>query len=491
MKKLFIWILIICTIFIFAYAFSASYNSQNIDRLDYVIAIGIDKSPNDNNLQVSFEFTDLGAFSESDSSQGSKPIIDTVVAPSIPEAVNLMNAYAGKQVNLSHCKVVIFSEDIAKTGILEEVTYLMNDPQIRPTTNIIIATETAKGYIENSTSSLEGILTKYYDIFPTSAEYTGYTSNILLSRFYQSLTTNECGSVAIFGTRSKSSKEPQGDVSQNSSTQESSMQSSSSENEVNQNNTSNSMSNETSQNSTSNSMSDETNQNSTSNSMSDETSQNNSSNSISNETNQNNTSNNTSNKTNQLESVASGENIVEGDRGTENIGLAVFKNDCYIGNLSATETLCYTLIEEEVDNFSVCIDNPINPDKKIDLSVSSLEPAHTKIDVSNGNPILTIKLNLTAKALTGQDSLVFSDKKTLDTVNIALKEYLTSKMKDFLYKTSREYKCDLNGFYRLVKQKFLTIPEYENYNWEQKYQNAEFNIEIDSNVISSFLVQNS
>ena len=421
MKKFFIWIIIFCTIFIFTYAFSASYNSQNIDRLDYVIAIGIDKSPDNTNLQVSFEFTDLGAFSESDSEQGSKPIIDTVIAPSIPESINLMNAYAGKQVNLSHCKVVVFSEDVARDGILEEVTYLMNSPQIRPTTNIIIASDKAKDYIENSTSSLEGILTKYYDLFPTSAEYTGYTSNILLSRFYQNLTSDESGAIAILGTKSKSAKK-------NSSSQEED----------------------------------------TSNSTKQEV------------------SNNTS-----LESIATGENIVEGDRGTENIGLAVFNKDKYIGNLSAIETLCYTLIEEEVDNFSVCIDHPTNPDKKIDVSVSSLEPNNVKVDISKDNPIITIKLNLTAKALTGQNSLDFSDKDTLNSVNSALKEFLTSKMKNFLYKTSKEYGCDINGFYRLVKQKFLTIPEYDNYNWEEMYKKADFNVEIDSDVISSFLVQNS
>lgn len=427
MKKFFIWIIIICTIFIFAYAFSASYNSQNIDRLDYVIALGIDKT-SDNNLKVSYEFTDLSSFSDSSSSEKSKPIIDTVVAPSIPEAVNLMNAYAGKQVNLSHCKVVIFSEDVAKEGILEEVTYLMNDPQIRPTTNVIVASEQAKDYIDNSTSSLEGILTKYYDIFPTSAEYTGYTSNILLSRFYQNLTNHESGAVAILGTKSTISSK---DSSQSSAKKESSVEGSSNQNETT-------------------------------------------------------LSNNIS-----LESVSTGETIVEGDRGTENIGLAVFNADKYIGNLSAIETLCYTLIEDEVDNFSVRIDNPSVPDQKINLSVSSLEPAHTKVDTSKENPIITIKFNLTAKASTGQNSLDFSNKDTLEVVNATFKEFLTSKMKDFLNKTSREYKCDINRFYKLVKQQFLTIPEYEIYNWEEKYQNAEFNIEIDSNVTSSFLVQNS
>ena len=452
MKKFVIWIIIICTIFIFAYAFSASYNSQNIDRLDYVIAIGIDKSSNNNNLQVSFEFTDLGAFSESSSPEGSNPIIDTVVAPSIPEAINLINAYAGKQVNLSHCKVVIFSEDVAKDGILEEVTYLMNEPQIRPTTNIVISTEKAKSYIENSTSSLEGILTKYYDVFPTSAEYTGYTSNILLSRFYQNLTSDESGAVAILGTKSKSTQEKSSSREENTSNSTALGSSTESSNSPKQ------TSNETGQNSVSNQT-------------------------FINSSFSNSVTNNTS-----LESVAPGENIVEGDRGTENIGLAVFNKDKYIGNLSAIETLCYTLIEEEVDNFSVRVDNPSNPNKKIDLSVSSLEPTYTKIDISKDSPIITIELNLTAKALTGQNSLDFSDKDTLNSVNAILKEFLTSKMKDFLYKTSRDYGCDINGFYRLVKQKFLTIPEYNNYNWGEMYKKADFNVEIDSNVISSFSV---
>lgn len=439
MKTTIKWMIIISTVLIFAYAFSSSYNSHNIDHLNYVIAIGIDKSPNENNLQVSFEFTDLSAFSESSSSTISKPIIDTIAAPSISDALNIMNAYSGKQVNLSHCKVVIFSEEVAKNGILPEITYLMNDSQIRPTTNIIISTENAKNYIENSTSSLEGILTKYYDIFPTSAEYTGYTSNIKLNKFYQNLINPESGAVAILGTKSK------GGLQNSSSNQDNS----SSQNTSSENNT------------------------------------------VSEQTSKQNISTDNSTIDSYLDNISPGVSIVEGDRGTENIGLAVFKDNDYIGKLSAIETLCYTLIKEEVDNFSVCIDNPFEENKKIDISVSSLEPTYTEIDISKENPLITIKLNLTAKALTGQDSLNFSNKETLIKINESLKNYLTSKMKDFLYKTSKEYKCDINEFYRLVRKKFLTIPEYKNYNWKEKYQNTEFNIEINSNVISSFLVQNS
>ena len=55
-KKLFKYIFIITIIFIFIFAFSSSYSSLNLDKLIYVLAIGIDKTPN-NQLEVTFQFS--------------------------------------------------------------------------------------------------------------------------------------------------------------------------------------------------------------------------------------------------------------------------------------------------------------------------------------------------------------------------------------------------------------------------------------------------
>ena len=452
MKLVIKWIILITTSLIFLYAFSASYRSQNIDHLDYAIAIGVDSMPDSDNLEISFEFTNSSTYSQNSSSEDSDPIINTVVAPSISSGINIINAYVGKQLNLSHCKVIVFSEDFAKKGVLSEVTYLMNSTQIRPTANIIIAKESAKDYLENSISSLEQVLTKYYEIFPYSSEYTGYTSNILLSEFYESLINKNSGSVTILG---KKSNVP------NDNTQSSSGQSSSGDGSMSQGGDSNS-STENTQNTTD---------------------QGNTANETSNTTN---TNNNTS-----LDSILSGESIVEGDRGTENIGLCVFKDDKYVGDLSAIETLCYSLLEDEVDNFLVSMDSPFKKKKKIDITVDSLSASSVQIDTSKENPVIHIKINLTAKTLTGQDTLDYSNTETLNTLNTSLKDYLSSQITNYLYKTSKEYKVDINEFYRIAKRKFLTIPEFENYNWAQKYENAEFNVEINSDIISSLLIQNS
>lgn len=397
----------------------------------------------DNNLEVSFEFAELSSFSENSSSQDSKPIINTVSAPSISSAINLMNAYVGKQLNLSHCKVVIFSEEIAKKGILTEVAELMNNTQVRPTINIIVSLGDAKDYIEHSVSSLEKVLTKYYDIFPTSSEYTGYTSNVLLGPFYEDLITKDCGAVTILGKKSKSVKQQQSSSENNSSAGRmdsgNSSENSSTEQEATQDGSIDA---------------------------------------------------NPSDKS-SIEEILPKESIIEGDRGTENIGLCVFKDDKYVGSLSATETLCYSLIKNEVDNFLISIDNPTDSTKKIDLSIDSRSLSNINIDTSKENPVIDIQLNLSAKVLTEHESFDYTNTQTLSNLNNSLKDYISSEMKSYLYKTSREYKCDINGFQKFVKKRFLTISDFENYNWEQKYQNAEFNIKINSNVISSLLLQSS
>lgn len=111
MNSILKWVIFVICLLVILYAFSSSYNSQNIDKLDYVVALGIDTDEESSNYKVSFEFANIYSFSQNSSSSDSEPIINSVVAPSIPIAINIMDAYLGKRLNLSHCKVVIFSED--------------------------------------------------------------------------------------------------------------------------------------------------------------------------------------------------------------------------------------------------------------------------------------------------------------------------------------------------------------------------------------------
>ena len=113
LKKISILILII----LFIFSFSPSYRALNLDNAAFVAAMGIDKSDT-NNLKVSFEF--LSPSSSGEGSSEMTPVINSVDCSSITNGINMMNAYLGRKVNLSHCKLIVFSEELAKEGISNE-----------------------------------------------------------------------------------------------------------------------------------------------------------------------------------------------------------------------------------------------------------------------------------------------------------------------------------------------------------------------------------
>ena len=100
MKKYIKNIFIFIVILVFILAFSHSYSSLNIDNLAYVVALGID-STDDNNLQVTFQFSTPVSI---ESGEKPTPIMNTVTASSISNAINIINSYLGTPISLSHCK---------------------------------------------------------------------------------------------------------------------------------------------------------------------------------------------------------------------------------------------------------------------------------------------------------------------------------------------------------------------------------------------------
>ena len=434
---------------VFIYAFSASYTSDSVDNISYVIALAVDVNEGEQNLQVTFEFMDTSAFSSEQSGDSKGAIIDTITSTSINSAINLLNAYIGKEVNLSHCKVVVFSDKLAEKGISSEVSELMNNIQVRPSTNIIICKGNALEYIQNSTSQLEKILTKYYDIFPNSSEYTGYTSNIMIGEFYNYLTTKECGNLAILGGLNPtiSPSNSSGNPSNGSSDGSSSGSNKSSEGGSSEKSSENS---------------------SKENSESTEKPDNN----------------------NNLSQVVSGSAPILGERGTENIGLAVLKDGIYRGDLTAIDTLCHTLIKGEVNSFLLTINNTEIYKNYIDVSLYENNPPKITVNISENEPVINIKIKLVGRISNLKDGINYSDESTnldLNEISDAVNRSLEGYIYDYLKKTSSEFKCDIDYFYNYAKRNFKTIYDWRNYDWGSKYEKSKFNVSVESQVYYSLL----
>ena len=192
--------LILISIFSLFTLTGCKYENNSIENLAYVIALGIDKGEQ-NLLKLSFQFATPSSSGScgSSGSSGSDITTTTVECSSISSGFNLMNSYISKKLNLSHCKVIIFSEELAAIGITEEVQTLINKIQIRPDSSIIISKCSASDFIENAKPNLMTLIARYYEIVVTSGKYTGYYYNSTLENFYSSLEESLVEATAMLG----------------------------------------------------------------------------------------------------------------------------------------------------------------------------------------------------------------------------------------------------------------------------------------------------
>ena len=400
-------LLSICT-----FSLSGCYNTQYIDKLAYVIALGFDVGEN-SALKMSFQISipsDPNSDSSGSSSQSSDTIVNSIECSSIDSGINLINSYISKEINLAHCKAIVFSEELAQQGLADYIYTLTNNIQIRPDTNVIVSRCDAAYFLNNSQPTLEKVTARTYEIVPSSADYTGYTDNIELGDFLSALNDSFQSPSAILGMVNT-------EETQNSQQEEESSEKDSTH--------------------------------------------------------------------------KAGETPIKTKPSMETMGLAVFREDTLVGELNGIETICHLIVTNKLKDCTITIPNPFKEEETIDLNVRLGSKTKNKVDLVNGSPFIHVKSNLSVRVLS-----VNKDFKSLTTENTriledAMNRYMKEKMTEYLYKTSKEYKADIDGFGKFAVSQFLYSKDWKDYDWTNNYVNSFFDVQFDTTLRSGYLMMDT
>lgn len=424
---------VLAVIIFLIWGFSDSYSGSNIDNIAHVTAIAIDKSENPSAyLKVSFQFVDVsGSNGGSDSSSNSDVVIVGVYSNTIDSAISKLNSYIGKEVNLSHCRTLIFSRDFASNGIATEIYTLINNAQMRPSTNLVVSTSDASDYLKNSNPNVEELISKYYDTFELTSNFTGYSDDTTLGKFYDNILRNSLGNTAILGETFE-------EVSSKSS-------------------------------STSNSQSSKNLQSSSSSSSSKSSSQ--------------------SAPPSQENNSDTSHPILDesAKRGTQNIGIAVFNNDTYIGELSPQETMYHLLATNNVDSFDISV--PVNnyENSLLNFRISPYKSPKISIDTSSDTPSIKLEVFCEAYVLSIEKKKDYGNIAFIDNTRPIIENFIKENITSYLNRTSKEFQVDISNFYTIARKNFFTIPEWNEYNWNDKYKNTNFSVTANINLNSQLL----
>lgn len=173
---------------------------------------------------------------------------------------------------------------------------------------------------------------------------------------------------------------------------------------------------------------------------------------------------------------------------SETMGLAVFKGDTLIGELTARETLCHMLIQNDIESCNITIPRPDNTNENIDLYLYNNSHPRIKVDIINGTPFIRIDLKLEARILSVSSSESYTTEEDLSQISLSASQHIESIMTEYLYKTSVKLNSDIDSFGNHALSIFLTNSEFESYNWLENYKNATFNVNVNTRVKSAFLL---
>ncbi len=487
-------LLVFCILLVSLAQLSGCYDARGIEDLAYVTALGIDITDN-NMLALTFQISipESSSSSSSGSSQSSKSENTTIQCSSINSGISLANSYISKQINLSHCKVIVFSEEIASKGLNEYIDTLSNNIEIRPNCNVIISRGTAKDFIENAKPSIETLTARYYEVALKSSEYTGFTTSTEFANFVNDVKNSFIEASAILGGINKGKNVAKDDSSADSDSnyvagdtpiksgskkEKSGGESGGSESEGNE--PGGSEKNETSNNAGSGS-----------------------------------SDSSEKDKSNTTKTVNDKSFVDESANNMETFGTAVFHSDKFVGELTGFETLCFLLITDKFESVTVSIPNPFTeeasssssqdkqsqdsstdstssplsqdaPSKssQIDLLINISKKPKISVDILDGKPNITVDLYLEAHGLTLNDSIDYTCPQDVEKLEKSSDQFLENAITRFLYKTSKEYNSDIVGFGKYALSKYLTWDDWLNANWTENYRNSTFNVNVNLSVIS-------
>lgn len=70
----------------------------------------------------------------------------------------------------------------------------------------------------------------------------------------------------------------------------------------------------------------------------------------------------------------------------------------------------------------------------------------------------------------------------------AVTKYIKDKVYSYLYKVSKEFNSDIDGFGKYAVKHFATWDTWESYNWLNNYNTSFFNVDVETNVKSGYIL---
>ena len=376
---------------------SGCWDQTAIEERAYVVALGIDKAENENQIKITYLITNPELSKQEVSTSEPPQEIITFAANDIISAKNMANTVIAKQITYNLVGSIIVSEEVAKEGRFINLIYdAVKEKDIKRSIPLIVTKENASTFLIENKPKLETRFHKYLKLILEYGNESGYIPNSTLHTFFRITEADQNLYLGIYGT-TKTTKD--------------------------------------------------------------------------------------TGKVHDEDSFLAGDFHIEGETNkTQFSGSAIFKKGKMVGTLTGEETRISILLNNtlKLGDIINTYPDPNNKDKRISTRVMKREKNNIEMNLSGVIPTINLDVPIYLEVLSDPTMVNYgSDEEKKEELKKYLEELHVKKINKLIKKMQEEYKGEPFGWSLIARKHFKSIPEFEAYNWMEKFSDMEVNVSVD------------
>ncbi|WP_338450995.1 Ger(x)C family spore germination protein [Niallia oryzisoli] len=198
-------------IFLLIFLLTGCWDKKEVEERSYVIAIGLDLPTGldiekEQAIDVTLQFSNPKLNVKGVSPSGGEEMKNAIslTAPDFVTARNMANSFVTREISFSHNKVLIVSEELAKTEIFYRLlTTAFKDREIRRETRIIVTEGKASEFIAKNKPEMMIRPHRYYQFLIDRATETGLVPESTINRFFAITDGDADLFLAMYGSYNK------------------------------------------------------------------------------------------------------------------------------------------------------------------------------------------------------------------------------------------------------------------------------------------------
>ena len=167
----------------------------------------------------------------------------------------------------------------------------------------------------------------------------------------------------------------------------------------------------------------------------------------------------------------------QGGNAAEFAGVALFDGDKMVGTLSTTETRMLAMLLGRFSKGFIVVEDALDSKSAVNVNLRLGSKPKINVALVEGKPIINVSIKLEGEITSISSGINYEQESYHALMENQINKVVQEQMMNVIKRT-QELNTDVVGFGYYLRPAFQTNKEFEDYKWNEKYSQAEVNIEV-------------